>query len=77
MEEQANEYEIENRDATVTAIEVLDEDRTAEIQSAMEAELDELQERVDLKEKHSEMEEGSDVWDQVEAHLDSLPRTRN
>jgi CDP-4-dehydro-6-deoxyglucose reductase len=73
MEEQANEYEIENRDATVTEIEVLDEDRGEEIQSVMGTELDELQGRVDLKKRHSEMEEGSDVWDRVAAHLDALP----
>jgi CDP-4-dehydro-6-deoxyglucose reductase len=74
QEAQAEDYEIENRHATITEIEVLDENREEEVQAVMEAELEGLQRRLDdLEEEHSEMDPNSDVWDRVAAHLDALP----
>lgn len=73
QEELARDNEIENRDATVTDVGVMDENRGEEIQEAIDAELDVLHDRVDLEDRHPEMDEDEDVWDEVAAHLDALP----
>ncbi|SFR35486.1 CDP-4-dehydro-6-deoxyglucose reductase [Halogeometricum rufum] len=69
IESDAEAAEIENHDATVVDVTTMDEDRTDEIEAAVDTHREAIRERLDIEETLGPLGESGDAWDRVTAEL--------